>query len=95
MRCATSAPCRSTSGPGRCCPSAARNDRPDYAYAEDVTLRAYQLADGARVTVSVPGPTGEVAAVFEVACDAGAVTATRLRGAGGWQLESDPASSGV
>ena len=81
--------------PGSVLPIGSRSDRPDYAYAEDVTLRAYQLADGTRVNVSVPDQTGEVAAEFEVACDAGAVTVTQLRGAGGWQLESDPASSGV
>ena len=81
--------------PGSVLPVGSRSDRPDYAYAEDVTLRAYQLADGTRVNVSVPDQTGEVAAEFEVACDAGAVTVTQLRGAGGWRLESDPASAGV
>ena len=41
--------------PGSVLPLGARDDRPDYAYAEDVTLRAYELArrrggdgDGAR-----------------------------------------------
>ena len=33
--------------PGSVLPLGARDDRPDYAYAEDVTLRAYELADGA------------------------------------------------
>jgi alpha-D-xyloside xylohydrolase len=76
--------------PGSVMPLGARNDRPDYPYAEDVTLRAYELVDGARVTVTVPGPGGEVAAEFAIARDGGTLTATRRQGAAGWRLESGP-----
>ena len=76
--------------PGSVLPLGARNDRPDYAYAEDVTLRAYELDDGAEVTVTVPGPDGEVAAEFAVARDGGTLTATRRQGAAGWRLASGP-----
>jgi alpha-D-xyloside xylohydrolase len=72
--------------PGSVLPIGARDDRPDYAYAEGVTLRAYQLADGDRVNVTVPDQTGEVAAEFEVVCEGGTVTATMLRGAAEWRL---------
>ena len=74
--------------PGSVLPVGAHDDRPDYAYADDVTLRAYELADGGSVTVTVPGPTGEVAAVFEVARAGATLTATRQQGAAGWRLAS-------
>ena len=76
--------------PGSVLPVGARDDRPDYAYAEDVTLRAYQLADGASVTVTVPDGTGDVAADFEVARNGGTLTANRQRGTTGWRLASGP-----
>ena len=72
--------------PGTVLPVGAHDDRPDYAYAEDVTLRAYELSDGAEVTVTVPGPTGEVAAEFEVAREGGSLTATRRQGTAAWRL---------
>jgi alpha-D-xyloside xylohydrolase len=67
-----------------------RDDRPDYAYDEDVTLRAYQLPNGARVMVTVPGPAGDVAAAFEVVRDGGTLTATRRSGNSTWRLMSGP-----
>ena len=63
-----------------------RDDRPDYPYDEDVTLRVYEFPDGGHDTVTVPGPTGEVAAAFEVARDGRILTATRLHGAAPWRL---------
>jgi alpha-D-xyloside xylohydrolase len=42
--------------PGAVIPVGAVDDRPDYAYADGVTLRAYGLERGAQVTV----PVGEV-----------------------------------
>lgn len=50
--------------PGAVIPEGARSDRPDYDYADGVTLRAYELADGARVTTAVPAPAGEAVATF-------------------------------
>jgi alpha-D-xyloside xylohydrolase len=67
-------------------PIGARDDRPDYPYDEDVTLRVYEFADGDRTTVTVPGMTGEVAATFEVARDDRTLTATRLQGTAAWRL---------
>ncbi|MFI1955602.1 alpha-xylosidase [Streptomyces xinghaiensis] len=40
--------------PGAVLPLGAVDDRPDYDWADGVTLRAYGLADGAEVTVRVP-----------------------------------------
>jgi alpha-D-xyloside xylohydrolase len=72
--------------PGTVLPIGARDDRPDYAYDEDVTLRVYEFADGDQTTVTVPGTSGEVAAVFEVIRDGRTVTATRQHGAASWRL---------
>jgi alpha-D-xyloside xylohydrolase len=72
--------------PGTVLPIGARDDRPDYPYDDDVTLRVYELADGGRTTVAVPGTTGEVAAAFQVARDGRRLTATRLQGTAAWRL---------
>ncbi|MGB3444033.1 MAG: alpha-xylosidase [Actinophytocola sp.] len=50
--------------PGAVLPVGAVDDRPDYDYADGVTLRVYGLADGASVTTVVPTVTGDVAATF-------------------------------
>jgi alpha-D-xyloside xylohydrolase len=43
--------------PGAVIPVGAVDDRPDYVYADGVTLRAYGLERGAQVTVPVGGVT--------------------------------------
>ncbi len=72
--------------PGTVLPIGTREDRPDYAYDDDVTLRVYEFADGGRATVTVPGPTGAVAATFEVVRDGSTLTATRLEVTAPWRL---------
>jgi alpha-D-xyloside xylohydrolase len=72
--------------PGSVLPIGLREDRADYAYDDDVTLRAYEFPDGGRTTVTVPSSTGEVAAAFEVARDGRTLTATRLQGTAPWRL---------
>ncbi|WP_199439985.1 alpha-xylosidase [Umezawaea beigongshangensis] len=72
--------------PGAVVPVGAVDDRPDYDYAEGVTLRAYALADGARVTTTVPAPTGETAAVFEVSREADVVRVRAEGATGNWRL---------
>ncbi|MEV4109600.1 alpha-xylosidase [Nonomuraea sp. NPDC049695] len=67
--------------PGAVVPTGAREDRPDYDYADGVTLNAYRLPDGARRTVTVPAPDGTTAAVFEVSRTGDRVRARRLAGA--------------
>ena len=58
----------------------ARDDRPDYAYAEGVTLRAYELADGAPVGGAGAGTQRERAPrCSRWAATVGTLTATRLR----------------
>ncbi len=40
--------------------------RPDYDYADGVTLQAYQLAESRRAEVRIPSPTGEAESIFFV-----------------------------
>ncbi|QGQ19989.1 alpha-xylosidase [Cellulomonas sp. JZ18] len=52
--------------PGTVLPVGARTDRPDYDFADGVTLHLYALPDGHRSTTHVPGPGGARGAVFTV-----------------------------
>jgi alpha-D-xyloside xylohydrolase len=50
--------------PGAVLPVGAVDDRPDYDYADGVTLHVFGLADGDAVTTVVPTVSGDVAATF-------------------------------
>lgn len=50
--------------PGTVLPVGAVDDRPDYDYADGVTLKIFGLADGATVTTEVPTVAGDVACTF-------------------------------
>jgi alpha-D-xyloside xylohydrolase len=63
--------------PGAVIATGNRSDRPDYPYADGVTLTAYELEDGARVTAVVPAVDGTRAAVFEVSRDGAQVRVSR------------------
>jgi alpha-D-xyloside xylohydrolase len=52
--------------PGTVLPVGARTDRPDYDYADGVTLRLFEIADGQRTTTRIPALGGGVAASFVV-----------------------------
>ncbi|GII76766.1 alpha-xylosidase [Sphaerisporangium rufum] len=74
--------------PGAVLALGARRDRPDYDYADGVTLRVHALPDGTRRTVAVPGPDGGDAAVFEVSRTGNRLSARRVAGdAKPWNLE--------
>jgi len=47
-------------------PIGSRSDRPDYDFADDVTLRVYALDDGATVTTRIPNLNGETEATFTI-----------------------------
>ncbi|GAB2617229.1 alpha-xylosidase [Streptomyces capparidis] len=72
--------------PGAVVPFGAENGRPDYDWADGVTLRVYQPADGAAVTTEVPGADGGVAATFRTARDGGTLTVQRDGADGRWQV---------
>ena len=50
--------------PGSVIAFGARDDRPDYALTDNVTFRAYEIADGATVTCVVPTLSGETGINF-------------------------------
>jgi alpha-D-xyloside xylohydrolase len=51
---------------GSVIPVGGKNDRPDYDFADGVTFRVHELADGAQATCSVPNLRGETALILTV-----------------------------
>jgi alpha-D-xyloside xylohydrolase len=72
--------------PGSVIAMGARSDAADYDFADGVTLRAYELAEGAKVAVAVPDVRGGSDSAFEVTRTARVVVADRLRGTKSWRL---------
>jgi alpha-D-xyloside xylohydrolase len=60
--------------------------RPDYDYADGITLELYELADGHASTVEVPDLAGGIAATFTVRREAGAVRVERQGDTKPWQV---------
>lgn len=60
--------------------------RPDYDYADGVTLQVYALDDGATVTTVIPTLTGETAATFAVKRTGNVITVTCDGHAAQWRL---------
>lgn len=73
--------------PGSVIPLGSSSERPEYAWADGVTLLASELQDGQTVQVHVPGGTGDPAD-FTVACSDGRITATTDNASGGWSLQA-------
>jgi alpha-D-xyloside xylohydrolase len=71
--------------PGAVLPWGAVQDRPDYDYADGVTLRVYEPAPGAVTVCRVPGPDGATAAVFTVTRDGDEVRVTAEGAARDWR----------
>jgi len=63
------------------------DNRPDYDYADGITLRCYQLTDGVETTVMVPDTTGSPAAEFRVMRTGGQIRVTRQHGDKPWTVE--------
>ena len=63
--------------PGTLLALGAQDDRPDYDYADGVTLRLFELADGATARAVVHQTDGSVAAVFTARRDGDSVVVTR------------------
>jgi alpha-D-xyloside xylohydrolase len=72
--------------PGAVVPVGAVEDRPDYDYADGVTLRVYELPDGARVTTTIPATTGQDTAAFVTSRDAGVIRVEAADAPGAWQV---------
>jgi alpha-D-xyloside xylohydrolase len=67
--------------PGTVLPWGAETERPDYDYARGVTLRVFELADGASAAFVVPTQAGGVAARGVVERSGGTYTASVMEGA--------------
>ena len=72
--------------PGSLVPVGAVDARPDYDYADGVTLRLFELPDGAR-TVTVPALDGTTAAAFTVTRTGPRIHVERTAGSGAWAVE--------
>jgi alpha-D-xyloside xylohydrolase len=81
--------------PGTVLPVGAVEDTPEYAWAEGVKLRAFDLPDGFDATLRVPGGTG-AAATFRVRRDGAVVVASTADAPGAWTLDvvGGPTGSG-
>ena len=67
-------------------PVGARDDRPDYDYAEGVTLHVFNLKDGAKVEVTVPDTLGAARAIFQVKRQGQTLNITRTGAPGAWSV---------
>jgi len=80
---------------GAVLPFGAQVDRPDYAWADGVTLRLYRFADGASTRVVVPALDGGEGATFDVQRRGGELR-VRARGARGpWTVTVEPGGPSV
>jgi alpha-D-xyloside xylohydrolase len=73
--------------PGSVLPLGARTDRPDYDWADGVTLRVAEPVDGARVVVGVPAPDGGEPAEFVVTREGARLTVEARGARGEWGVE--------
>jgi alpha-D-xyloside xylohydrolase len=67
-------------------PVGARDDRPDYDYAEGVTLHVFNLRDGANVEVTVPDTLGAARAIFHCKRQGQTLKITRDGAPGKWSV---------
>ncbi len=65
----------------------AEAERPDYDYAADLTLRAYELAEDEPVTVVIPALDGTQAARFTLSRSGNIVMAERSGATGPWRVQ--------
>ena len=62
------------------------DDRPDYDYADSVTLRVYELEDGRQASVEIPSVTGETQTTFIVRREGRIINVERHGKSKAWQL---------
>jgi alpha-D-xyloside xylohydrolase len=75
--------------PGSVVPVGAVHDRPDYDYADGVTLRVHRLAEGAPSTTRILATDGTLSAVFTARSDGGVVTLTaEWTGGRAWEWQA-------
>ncbi len=67
-------------------PVGSRDDRPDYDYAEGLTLHVFNIRDGARLEVSVPDSAGRICVTFRAERHGADLKITRVGAPGAWQV---------
>jgi alpha-D-xyloside xylohydrolase len=72
--------------PNSIIPVGSNDSRPDYDFAEDVTLQVYELADGQQAHAVIPSITGEIAVTFTITREDQKITVTREGALNRWQL---------
>jgi alpha-D-xyloside xylohydrolase len=72
--------------PGSVIPVGAVDDRPDYDYADGVTLRVYELPDQASVTTAIPARAGGEPAVFVISRRDGVIRVEATGTSSPWQV---------
>jgi alpha-D-xyloside xylohydrolase len=77
--------------PGTVLPFGARDERPDYDWADGVTLRCFELPDGYDELVVVPGHDGAADTMFRVRRDGNAITASSDDARASWSLQAGDA----
>lgn len=77
---------------GSVLPVGARDDAPEYDWADGVTLRAFALPDGYEGDVVVPRPGG-ASATFHVRRDGQVLTVASDDAPGSWSVEADGATA--
>ena len=73
--------------PGSVVPFGATVDRPDYDYADGVTLRVFEPVDGGRVVTTVPAPDGLSAAVFTTSRSGSRIQTEAVGAPAGWRVQ--------
>jgi len=74
--------------PGTVLPIGAVEDRPDYDWADGVTLRCFRLPDGYDAVTTVPGHGGTPATTFRVRREGAAIIASSDDARAPWALQT-------
>jgi alpha-D-xyloside xylohydrolase len=62
-------------------------DRPDYEYADDVTIALYELGEGKSASVAIPTQSGKIAATVEARRDGTTISVVWRGSLGRWKLK--------
>jgi alpha-D-xyloside xylohydrolase len=71
-------------------PVGAREDRPDYAWADGVTLRLFEIADGHRSVTTVPSSDGGEPTTFVVTRSGSTIHVSARDARGPWRVQVEP-----
>ena len=73
-------------------PVGAREDRPDYAWAQGVTLRLFELVDGHRSVTTIPSSDGGEPTTFVVTRSGGTIHVSARGARGAWRVQVEPSA---